>query len=189
MGNQLYKLHILHNSTLITMTIPPDHTVLQLREAIQSNTGVDPCQQVLFCGSQILRMKNKDSLEKTEVVNGSTMDRTCVELGNIEIQVLGFEKMSSESRQKLLVLEKKGPIFPIDRQVEYENVKSEIGTLKQHLVELIEGLDKMKISEDDLNNKTRKKEIAYKIRTVLDQIEKIHKNIKKSLDEIESHIA
>eukprot|EP00092_Neocalanus_flemingeri_P027923 GFUD01030316.1.p1 GENE.GFUD01030316.1~~GFUD01030316.1.p1 ORF type:complete len:160 (-),score=42.63 GFUD01030316.1:21-500(-) len=159
-------------------------------------------------------MKNKDSLEKTEIVNGSTItvlkvgngssklpfhkkrrtssivvDRTCVELGNIEIQVLGFEKISSESRQKLLVLEEKGPIFPVDRQVEYENVKSEIGTLKQHLVELIEGLDKMKISEDDLNNKTRKKELAYKIRAVLDQIEKIHKDIKKSLDEIESNFA
>jgi len=211
MGNQLYKLNILHDSKLTTMTIPPDHTILQLKEAIQSNTGVKPNQQVLFCGSQMLRVKRTDTLEKTEIVSGSTItvikvgkskpslnkvvrkssnlvNKTCIELGNLEIQVLGFQKMGLQLKHKFLVLEEKGPIFPGERKLEYENVKTEICTMKELVVKLLGDLAKIKISEDNVDYRTRRKKIATKIdavleqiNTVLEQIEQIVQNTDKSL--------
>ena len=112
----MYKLDIHHNSTKTTIMMPPDNTVLQLKERIHSTTGIEPAQQVLFYRAKLLRLKNKDTLEKTDIESGSIItvikiancattipckkyrrkssfevDRTCIELGNIEIQVLGFE--------------------------------------------------------------------------------------------------
>jgi len=198
MGNQLYKLNIHHNSTKTTIMMPPDNTVLQLKETIQSTTGVAPCQQVLFCKAKVLRLKNKDTLEETgiesgsiitvmKIANGATAipckkerrkssiegDKTCIELGNIEIQVLGLEKESLNLKYECLVLAEKGPIFPDDLKTEFEQFKNKIDSLKHRLESSLDTLDKLKISQENHDYKTRKKKLVDKIIYVLDQTEKI----------------
>ena len=185
MGNQLYKLDIHHNSTKTTIMMSPDNTVLQLKETIQSTTGIDPSQQVLFCREKLLRLKNKDTFEKTDIESGSIIsvikiakcattlsckkerrkssvevDKTCIELGNIEIQVLGFETESLNLKYECLVLAEKGLIFPEDLKLEFKQVKNKIKSLKHQLESLLDTLDKLKISEDNLDYKTRKKKLV-----------------------------
>ena len=97
------------------------------------------------------------------------VDKTCIELGNIEIQVLGFEKEGLNLKYECLVLAEKGPIFPDDLQMEFDQVKKKIELLKHQLESSLDTLDKLKISQDNLDYKTRKKKLVNKIITVLDQ--------------------
>jgi len=172
------------------------------------NTGIDPCQQVLLSGSSLLRVKNEDTLMESEIVNGSIitvlyvgngaikpsmkrvkrtssvkLDKMCFELGNVEMQALGLERTFLSMKHDLLVLEEKGPIFPSDRKVEYRNLKTNLNLLKEELKKLVQVIDKMKIAEEAVYNKSKKKKLINLTCSVFDEIEKLLQIIDKCIVE------
>jgi len=84
-GNKVYKIHIKHEAKKTTVTIPPDYSILQMKEQIQSQFNVKPDEQILLCNGKLLDVSDNVTLKQAKISNGSKI--SCKKVNNTKANV------------------------------------------------------------------------------------------------------
>jgi len=196
MGNKVYKLHIKHDAKKASINIPPDHSILQLKEAICSEFKVAPEQQNLICNGKPMEVSDLQTLKQAKIPNGSRiicfrqnpivqqpekvdLDETMSKLTSIEVKANDLEqnlKLVDKERKKLE--SEDAPLFHGDKTADYKKLKLECGKNGEQLMRLLESLDMIILEEGQTVHRTKRKEVATKLNTILDKNDKMLDKLK-----------
>jgi len=202
MGNKVYKLHIKHDAKKTSINIPPDHSIHQLKENIHSEFKVKPEHQILFCNGKLMDVSDFSTIKQAKIPNGSKIictklstkspppsspspsskgsqmsleiDETLKKLDQMEQKANDLElnvKNIDKERRKLK--NEDVPLFHGDRAGDYKKLKVECGKTGEELMQLLESLDQLVCTEGQTDQRTRRKQVATKLNTVLDSNDKV----------------
>jgi len=196
MGNKVYKLHVRHETVKSSISLPPDYSVLQLKEKIFEETKVPPDDQILYCNGKLLDVSDLVTLKQAKIPNGSKLncikanrtvtkplsvedvevDETLVKLEHIENKSNELEKcVLAVDKERRKLNEEEIPLFhsSLDKVSGFKKLKLECGKNGEQLMQLLESLDQLQFSESQGEHRVRRKKMATLLNSILDKNDKI----------------
>lgn len=196
MGNKVYKLHVRHEAVKASISLPPDYSVLQLKEKIYAETKVPPEDQLLYCNGKMLDVSDLVTLKQAKIPNGSKINcikvsKTVtkpltvedVEVDESLVKLEHIENKSNELEKCVLAVDKERrnlkneelPLFhtSLDKVTGYKKLKLECGKNGEQLMQLLESLDQLQFSESQGEHRAKRKLMATLLNSVLDKNDKI----------------
>jgi len=206
-GNKVYQLHIKHEAKKATIDINPDRSIHQLKEQIQSQFDVKPDEQSLLCNGKVLDVSDNVTLKQAKIPNGSKIscskvktskairssqdsskigiNETLKKLESIEEKADSLEKgVHALDKKRKKLKHSEVPLFHGDQTGDLKRLKLDCGKNGELLMQLLESVDQMSLSEGQAEERGKRKQVATKINAVLDKndkiIEKLSLAIKKA---------
>ena len=196
--NKAYKLDVKYEAKKASISIPPDHSIHQLKAMIHSQFNLKPEEQSLLCNGKPLCIGDNITLKQAKIPNGSKItvnriaslvsttppnaksavvvevDETFKKLENIVKNASGVIKSvhNLEKERRRLQIEEDPPTQG-DPAADYKRLKFECGKNGEELIRLLESLDQMTFAEGQTEHRARRKQVATKLNYVLDQNDKI----------------
>jgi len=209
MGNKVYKLHIKHDAKKSTINIPPDHSIQQLKECIQNQFNVKPEKQILFCNGKLMNVSDHKTIKQAKIPNGSKIictkvsssvtnlsisddsemvievDETLKKLENIEKKANALEiSVLNLDKERRRILNEEVPLFHGDQTDDLKKLKLECGKNGEQLMQLLETLDQITVTEDQTEHRAKRKQVATKLNSVLDRNDKIIEKLTSSIKNV-----
>ena len=181
-----HQVTVKHSGAICELQLSPDSSILNLKEKIHSRFNIQPEHQFLICNGKLLQASDTETIKQSRIPNGSKIlcsskERMKPEEGRSDSTYLvmaKLEKIEAEAesmdarlttllKQKRDLLEKDVPLFQDDMSEELKKLRFESKKVGEALMQLFESLDCLECS--DHNQKSRRKQVATKINSVLDK--------------------
>jgi len=206
MGNKVYKLHVRHETVKASISLPPDFSVLQLKEKVYAETKVPPEDQLLYCNGKLLDVSDLVTLKQAKIPNGSKIncirrvsktvtkpltvedvevDEALVKLEHIENKSKELEKcVSAVDKERRKLKDEEIPLFhsSLDKVTGYKKLKLECGKNGEQLMQLLESLDQLQFSESQGEHRAKRKLMATLLNSVLDRNDKIVEKLTSAIN-------
>jgi hypothetical protein len=72
-SNKAYKVYVKYEAKKASISIPPDHSIHQLKAMISSHFNLKPEEQSMLCNGKPLCAADNITLKKAQIPNGSKM--------------------------------------------------------------------------------------------------------------------
>jgi len=207
MGNKVYKLHIKHDAKKTSISIPPDHSIYQLKENIHSEFKVKPEHQILFCNGKLMDVSSDFiTIKQAKIPNGSKIictklstkspptspysgsgispeiDETLQKLDDMEQKANDLElNVQNIDKERRKLTNEDVPLFHSDRAGDYKKLKVKCGKNGEELMQLLESLDQVVCTEGQTEQRTRRKQVATRLNTVLDRNDKVIEKLSRAI--------
>lgn len=204
MGNKMYTLQVKYQGMKENISLAPDTSIEQLKKKINSKFNITPDDQELIANGRILTSEGHKTLKQAKLLNGSKI--VCNKVGRrkelkssskpmfleedimreqFQIKLDTVEETSHElcvSLDKIVeqVNHTKGK--SVNNETDKSDLKSykvEVGGLGERLMQQLEELDQLHLSDQDTELRVRKKKAANKLNAALDRIDSIKEEIKE----------
>ena len=168
------------------LQLSPDCSILNLKEKIHSRFNILPEHQFLICNGKPLQASDTETIKQSRIPNGSKILCSSKERMKLEeershstsLVMAKLEKIEAEAesmdarltalvKQRRDLLEKDVPLFQGDMSEEMKKLRFESKRVGEALMQLFESLDCLECT--DHNQKSRRKQVATKINSVLDK--------------------
>jgi len=210
MANKMYKLYIKYESKKAFIDVAPEESVFQLKKLIQSEFNIEPEDLDLICNGKLLEVSDFVTLKHARIPNGSKLlvfrrdatsspsnvsksghskhkaENDIIEkLENIEKKANELEKSVANTRKERRQMETEDvPLFHGNQSGEIKQLKVRCMKNGELLMQLLESLDQITFSENQAEYKSKRKEVATKLNSVLDKNDKIIEKLRASLKNI-----
>ena len=84
-----YKLHVKYEAKKSCITIPPDHSIQQLKQMIHSQFNLKPEEQSLLCNGKPLCTSDNTTLKQAKIPNNSKIALNRVQFSPTKIDQTG----------------------------------------------------------------------------------------------------
>jgi len=208
MGNKVYKLHVRHDALKTSISVPPDYSILQLKEKIYAETKVPPGDQILHCNGKLLDVSDLVTLKQAKIPNGSKIncsrvnrpvnkplsvedvevDELLQKLEHIEKRSNDLEKcVSAVDKERKRLTNEELPLFHTesDKVTGFKKLKLECGKNGEQLMQLLEGLDQLVFTETQAEHRAKRKQVATMLNSVLDKNDKIIDRLSQAINKSE----
>ena len=193
-----FKLDVKYESQSSQISLAPDLAIYQLKQEILSQFKIPVEEQALICNGKHLgpetdnltikqaRIPNnsKISVQRVPVPSEDTSKEQSIADGEVDESFKELEKLvknASEVIKSVHTLEKErrrlqsGEDSPsqADHTADYKRLKLECGKNGEQLIRILESLDQIFFTEEQVEQRSRRKLVATKLNYVLDQNDKI----------------
>ena len=166
-----------------SISLPPDYSVLQLKEKICEETNVPPDEQILYCNGMMLGVSDLVTLKQARIPNGSKIkcikvNRTVtnkqlsvedVEMDESLVKLENIENKTNELEKCVLAVDKERR----ELNEEFKKLRLECGKNGEQLMNLLESLDQLHFRESQGEQRFKRKNLATLLNSILDKNDKI----------------
>ena len=179
----MLQVHVKYSARSVEVCLTPDSPVHQLKEKIQTEFNIDPERQILHCNGKLMEAEDNVTIKQAKIPNGSKILCTLSQKP-VDPVVQHLDQIESSADELEISLDKlvKQRRTLLKEQSDHgRNLKLESKKIGEHLMRLLESLDSVECS--DLTQRTKRKQLATKMNTILDRNDKLGEKLHNSLSE------
>jgi len=185
------KLELNHESKRLSISIPVDHSLYNLKQTIHTQLGLSPEEQILEWGGRQIVAEDGTSLKQAKIPNNSKItvnrrapmrineddDKNMKKLEDIvrtaSDVIRSVHSLEKERRRILYTQEDDQKLENPDQGASLRRLKLECEKNGEQLIRLLESVDQISFNEMQTDHRGKRKQVATKLNYVLDQNDKI----------------
>ena len=201
--SKAYKLDVRYESQSSHISLAPDLAICQLKQEIFSQFKIPVEEQALTCNGKHLDPETDNlTIKQAKIANNSKIlvhrvplpsqdkikeqpivDETFKELEKLVMnasEVIKSVHTLEKERRRLQSGE--DSLAKADHTADYKRLKLECGKNGEQLIRILESLDQIFFTEEQVEQRSRRKQVATKLNYVLDQNDKILQKLTQAIE-------